>query len=317
MSYFFFVFGIIQKKMSSPPPFRTTEKMPRPPPICDRMVRSTILKCSGVTVLLVGLAIGLCFHFLISTKHKCKPPQDMNLKVDWAGFRDVRDSLQEGWIRDLIPHVHALVLPERMGKFYPILMALKINPDITIGVTPSELQKDTTLPVHGQLQSIPVTPEICCLFGHYKMMQRFIEQGRPGELAVFFEDDLAIPLDFRAIETFLTSLVSSSFLQTRTKPSICYLGSCYGKTKGPPVMERLYHGAADCMHAYILNYEGAKLVCEAFLTMYNGIGCDTVLQRLARQGRIDSYLVRPSLLKQNKTEFGTYIGNSLHGRGHE
>lgn len=273
---------------------------------CAKKVRKVVVILVIIAFLMLCTAIGLSIFY--TAKIRCGSALDMNLGVDWDGFHKTRNELQEKWIRKVIPNVYALVLPGRMGKFIPIMLSLKIDPDIITAKKPSQIKKDTSIPIHKQLQNEEISPETCCLLGHYKMMKRYLDEGKQGELALFFEDDLAIPEDFGWTHKTLTRIVKSD-LSAIKEPFICYLGSCK-VAKGKQVAVNLYRGSALCCHAYILNLEAAKMICTEYLKNYK-TACDNLLRRMTKTGKLKSFIVMPVLFKQNKGDFGTYIGNAL------
>ena len=150
------------------------------------------------------------------------------------------------------------------------------------------------------------TGRVACHLGHLNIMKKFLQTN--NKYALIFEDDIYIePSQSIVIEYQITHILENIPIDAQ----VVYLSYCYELCSLTTKYNELFSNAVRplCRHMYIVSREGAKIILDKTIPMYNS--GDRMMGSLITKGILKGYLVNSEYLNiyQNRQPNGIFKTN--------
>ena len=220
---------------------------------------------------------------------------------------------------------YVLYIPERFKAIKKIMEKLDVNPIYVQGLDKNNLTLKGAVKqgiiqtdwydysvkgtANEKSQKKPVNPgRIACHLGHLKIMKLFLESS--SQYALIFEDDIY----FTPGKMYDRKYKLKTILENIPPDAqIVYLSYCYEFCDLTQKYNDIFLHAVRplCRHFYLVSREGAQIILDNTLPMYNT--GDKMTGYLIANKILKGYLVNPKFfsLNQNRKQFKTNLNN--HG----
>ena len=158
----------------------------------------------------------------------------------------------------------------------------------------------------------PVNPgRIACHLGHLEILKRFLRSS--NEYALIFEDDVYLAPGTSYEQKYKLRTILENIPKNA---QIVYLSYCYELCDLSKKYNEIFLHAIRplCRHMYLVSREGARLILEKTLPMYNT--GDKMTGNLIADKTLKGYLVNPKFfsVNQNRQQVGEFRTNlNNHG----
>jgi len=205
---------------------------------------------------------------------------------------------------------YVIALPERLEYIKQTLADLGIKPHIYNAFLKSRIPEERGKLVDAGYitEDSALKPgEIACHVSHIQVLRDFLANGK--EYALIFEDDMMSPNNQEDLEDIFAR-VFAELEELRTKWEYLNMGRCWADCTKERAFGKLIYKTPNalCRHSYIVSRSGAKKLIEGTLPMHNEAS-DIMVAKMIDSNNLNGFSTKPALFSQNRTKFGTNLGN--------